>query len=219
MATPDDSSTPRRPSHMPSPPPRSELLSSKFLRKTKFRRKSMTNSQAHDSESAGAGEPNSDSAVPFSPQPPPDRMDERDDFSPIVIPPIAALLEAPNIKIESPKYSSLEIPGSRSPKITPTKIEPPPSPRPSNSTMPPQSDTGTGTTTSRQLDALIEVSHTPLTEGQIYHAKCLVLDLLGWGVDPEYLVTCGVHPDLIRRIFNDLNLRLPTNLALTGKEE
>ena len=53
-----------------------------------------------------------------------------------------------------------------------------------------------------------------VTEGQIDEAKNLVLDLLGWGVDPEYLVTSGVHPELIYRIFTDLNLRLPTNLVL-----
>jgi hypothetical protein len=52
-----------------------------------------------------------------------------------------------------------------------------------------------------------------VTESQIDDAKSLVLDLLGWGVDPEYLVTSGVHPELIYRIFTDLNLRLPTNLV------
>ena len=54
-----------------------------------------------------------------------------------------------------------------------------------------------------------------VTESQIDDAKNLVLDLLGWGVDPEYLVTSGVHPELIHRIFTDLNLRLPTNLVLS----
>ena len=54
-----------------------------------------------------------------------------------------------------------------------------------------------------------------VTESQIDDAKSLVLDLLGWGVDPEYLVTSGVHPELIYRIFTDLNLRLPTNLVLS----
>jgi len=53
-----------------------------------------------------------------------------------------------------------------------------------------------------------------VTEGQIDDAKSLVLDLLGWGVDPEYLVTSGVHPELIYRIFTDLHLRLPKNLVL-----
>jgi hypothetical protein len=55
-----------------------------------------------------------------------------------------------------------------------------------------------------------------VTEGQIDGAKGLVLDLLGWGVDPEHLVTAGVRPKLFYRIFTDLNLRLPTNLVLFG---
>ncbi|KAH7908441.1 hypothetical protein BJ138DRAFT_1091267 [Hygrophoropsis aurantiaca] len=45
-------------------------------------------------------------------------------------------------------------------------------------------------------------------------AKSLVLDLLGWGVSPEYLVECGVSTDVLYRIFTDLRLRLPSNLAL-----
>lgn len=58
-----------------------------------------------------------------------------------------------------------------------------------------------------------------MTESQIDDAKSLVLDLLGWGVDPEYLVTSGVHPQLIYRIFADLNLRLPTNLVLFDDDQ
>ncbi|KAJ7746608.1 hypothetical protein B0H16DRAFT_1556415 [Mycena metata] len=44
-------------------------------------------------------------------------------------------------------------------------------------------------------------------------AKDIVLDLLGWGVDPEYLVDCGVSAATIHRIFTDLKLRLPQNLG------
>jgi len=65
-----------------------------------------------------------------------------------------------------------------------------------------------------ELQPSTETQYIPLTEGQIDDAKSIVLDLLGWGVSPEYLVTSGVHPELIYRIFTDLNLRLPTNLAL-----
>jgi len=46
-------------------------------------------------------------------------------------------------------------------------------------------------------------------------AKEIVLDLLGWGVPPEYLVSSGVSPEAIYRIFTDLNLSLPTNLVLS----
>ncbi|KAG5644489.1 hypothetical protein DXG03_008316 [Asterophora parasitica] len=44
-------------------------------------------------------------------------------------------------------------------------------------------------------------------------AKNIVLDLLGWGVQPEYLVECGVSSHAIYRIFTDLHLRLPSNLS------
>ncbi|KAF8065000.1 hypothetical protein FPV67DRAFT_1671299 [Lyophyllum atratum] len=47
-------------------------------------------------------------------------------------------------------------------------------------------------------------------------AKNIVLDLLGWGVQPEYLVDCGVSSHAIYRIFTDLHLRLPSNLPYFG---
>ena len=47
-------------------------------------------------------------------------------------------------------------------------------------------------------------------------AKSIVLDLLGWGVPPEYLVDCGVSSQVIYKIFTDLHLRLPQNLSYFG---
>jgi hypothetical protein len=44
-------------------------------------------------------------------------------------------------------------------------------------------------------------------------AKDIVLDLLGWGVPPEYLVECGLSRELIYYVFTDLNLKLPPNLT------
>jgi hypothetical protein len=46
------------------------------------------------------------------------------------------------------------------------------------------------------------------------HTKNLVLDLLGWGVSPEYLVKAGVSAGVSYRVFTDPNFRLPTNLVL-----
>ncbi|KAF9484039.1 hypothetical protein BDN70DRAFT_989839 [Pholiota conissans] len=46
-------------------------------------------------------------------------------------------------------------------------------------------------------------------------AKDLVLDLLGWGVEPEYLIDSGVSAAVIFRVFTDLNLRLPKNLKVS----
>ncbi|KAI5118806.1 hypothetical protein M0805_005148 [Coniferiporia weirii] len=46
--------------------------------------------------------------------------------------------------------------------------------------------------------------------------KELVLDLLGWGVSPEYLVDCGLTREAIFYTFTELNLRLPRNLDVSG---
>lgn len=43
-------------------------------------------------------------------------------------------------------------------------------------------------------------------------AKDIVLDLLGWGVPPEYLTSCGLSRQIIYYVFMELNLRLPNNL-------
>lgn len=51
-----------------------------------------------------------------------------------------------------------------------------------------------------------------VTEDELDRAKSVMLDLLGWGVTPEYLVDHSVSPGALVRIFGDLNLRLPTNL-------
>jgi len=51
-----------------------------------------------------------------------------------------------------------------------------------------------------------------VTPRQLDQAKDIVLDLLGWGVTPEYLVDCGVSSQAIYRIFGDLRLRLPKNI-------
>lgn len=47
-------------------------------------------------------------------------------------------------------------------------------------------------------------------------AKDIILDLLGWGVPPEFLVDCGLTKALVFYVFNELNLRLPNNLDSSG---
>lgn len=54
-----------------------------------------------------------------------------------------------------------------------------------------------------------------VTPQELQEAKNLVLDLLGWGVSPEYFIVAGISPEAIYRIFTDLNLRLPSNLEVT----
>ncbi|KAG6864143.1 hypothetical protein C0991_012180 [Blastosporella zonata] len=51
-----------------------------------------------------------------------------------------------------------------------------------------------------------------LSQGELELAKDVVLDLLGWGVQPEYLIDCGVSSQVIHKIFTDLHLRLPSNI-------
>jgi hypothetical protein len=56
----------------------------------------------------------------------------------------------------------------------------------------------------------------PVTKEDLDRAKSLVLDLLGWGVTPEYLVECGLSPSVVYKIFTDLRLRLPSNLEVSS---
>ncbi|KAF8073740.1 hypothetical protein FPV67DRAFT_763391 [Lyophyllum atratum] len=67
---------------------------------------------------------------------------------------------------------------------------------------------------------LIDVDHVrpgvALNKVQYDRAKDNVLDLLGWGVAPEYLVDCGLTREIVYYVFSELNLRLPQNLDTTG---
>ncbi|KAF9220094.1 hypothetical protein BS17DRAFT_788239 [Gyrodon lividus] len=105
-----------------------------------------------------------------------------------------------------------------------------PCPRQKDQTPPNLSNTGVSTSlctpssvpevTSRTSDpaALSQASTGEnMTAEGLDRAKSLVLDLLGWGVAPEYLVECGVSPGALYRIFTDLRLRLPTNLVSPQK--
>lgn len=59
-------------------------------------------------------------------------------------------------------------------------------------------------------------SYNTVTEDQYNTAKDIVLDLLGWGVPPEYLVDCGLSRHVVFYVFTELNLRMPTNLDTNG---
>ncbi|KAI8978795.1 hypothetical protein BD414DRAFT_421433 [Trametes punicea] len=67
---------------------------------------------------------------------------------------------------------------------------------------------------------LIDENHVrpglALTQAQYDTAKDIILDLLGWGVPPEYLVSCGLSREIVYYVFVELNLRLPSNLDTTG---
>ncbi|KAJ1309995.1 hypothetical protein OPQ81_006751 [Rhizoctonia solani] len=51
-----------------------------------------------------------------------------------------------------------------------------------------------------------------MTARDLNEAKHLILDLLGLGVTPEYLVDCGVSSQCLAVCFYELNLRFPLNL-------
>ncbi|KAG8219123.1 hypothetical protein J3R82DRAFT_4976 [Butyriboletus roseoflavus] len=53
----------------------------------------------------------------------------------------------------------------------------------------------------------------PMTKEDLDRAKSLVLDLLGWGVTPEYLIEFGLSPGAVYKVFTDLQLRLPSTLG------
>ncbi|EKM51972.1 uncharacterized protein PHACADRAFT_199476 [Phanerochaete carnosa HHB-10118-sp] len=55
-----------------------------------------------------------------------------------------------------------------------------------------------------------------MTQAQYDTAKDIVLDLLGWGVPPDYLVNCGLSREIIYYVFIELNLCLPANLDTSG---
>ncbi|KAJ7505234.1 hypothetical protein B0H11DRAFT_1977627 [Mycena galericulata] len=55
-----------------------------------------------------------------------------------------------------------------------------------------------------------------MNQDQYDTAKDIVLDLLGWGVSPDYLVDCNLSREIVYYVFSELNLRLPHNLDITG---
>ena len=55
-----------------------------------------------------------------------------------------------------------------------------------------------------------------VTQAQYDTAKDIILDLLGWGVPPDYLIRCGLSREMVYYAFLDFNLRLPDNFDITG---
>lgn len=55
-----------------------------------------------------------------------------------------------------------------------------------------------------------------VNEHQYNASKDTILDLLGWGVEPEYLIDVGLSREIIFYVFTELRLRLPRNLNTTG---
>ncbi|RXW24440.1 hypothetical protein EST38_g1425 [Candolleomyces aberdarensis] len=74
----------------------------------------------------------------------------------------------------------------------------------------------TASTSSRSIHTGQVRPNVPMDQLKYDLAKDLFLELLGWGVDPEYLVEAGLTRELIYYAFTELNLRLPNNLDMTG---
>ncbi|KAF8158080.1 hypothetical protein B0H34DRAFT_440537 [Crassisporium funariophilum] len=55
-----------------------------------------------------------------------------------------------------------------------------------------------------------------LTMDEYETVKDIVLDLLGWGVPPAFLVACGVTKEVVYYVFTELNLELPEGFDTTG---
>ena len=55
-----------------------------------------------------------------------------------------------------------------------------------------------------------------VTQRQYDTAKEVILDILGYGVPPEYLIDCGLSREIIYYVFTELSLRLPNNLDVVG---
>ncbi|KAH6911412.1 hypothetical protein BKA70DRAFT_855389 [Coprinopsis sp. MPI-PUGE-AT-0042] len=56
----------------------------------------------------------------------------------------------------------------------------------------------------------------PLNQSDYDKAKDVILEILGWGVPPEYLVDCGITREMVFYAFSEFNLRRPANLDTTG---
>ncbi|KAK7056893.1 hypothetical protein VNI00_002611 [Paramarasmius palmivorus] len=51
-----------------------------------------------------------------------------------------------------------------------------------------------------------------MNQKQYDAAKDIILDLLGWGVPPSYLLDCGLSREIVFYVFTELNLRLPDGI-------
>ncbi|KAF8961852.1 hypothetical protein BDZ97DRAFT_1177217 [Flammula alnicola] len=236
MASQDDRSSSSQTVDSVSTSPRGELLSSKFLRKTKFRRKSLSTGQP-EILSGGQAENRVMGIDAKEPMPPPTverappasasaSINSKDDSPPpfestMASEELQSLLPTKGAKNDS------EVPTSSPHSMSEDGDSNVLSPQLSRAASPPGSDIASSTASSPRVSSpkvppkvsssapAPPMSSFPLSPEELDHAKTLVLDLLGWGVDPEYLVDSGVSSEAIFRIFTDLNLRLPTNLKLS----
>ncbi|KIM41318.1 hypothetical protein M413DRAFT_146385 [Hebeloma cylindrosporum] len=225
MASQEDHASNQLPTFGSSP--HAEILSSKFLRKTKFRRKSGANfqqetSSAPDEAAVLDGEPPASitlgEGTPASPSSPEkksfDNPDTGSDVSSTASTPKEAADEPgpppSSMSSLSDAASALSHPPSTASSTPANEIAAP-------MTSPPTVISPRSSSTETDSASETEPLSFTLSPEELDQAKILVLDLLGWGVDAEYLVTSGVSPAVIFRVFTDLNLQLPTNLEVSDE--
>ncbi|KDR76987.1 hypothetical protein GALMADRAFT_225142 [Galerina marginata CBS 339.88] len=184
--------------------PRGEL-SSKFLRKTKFHRPPIASGDPETSEntSAAVNTDNSSSEPPNSINRTKHLLNASVESFVKDNPAVSTALSS--LKLMNSSAHSPQISHATSPPVTDDNTSISSSPR---------SDFTPDPVIKPPAEATPDLSF-PFSPEDLDQAKSLVLDLLGWGVDPEYLITSGVSPVAIFRIFNDLNLQLPTNLEVS----
>ncbi|KAI0755239.1 hypothetical protein C8Q80DRAFT_1143856 [Daedaleopsis nitida] len=109
-------------------------------------------------------------------------------------------------------------PTPASPKIQPEQMPPPPVPKvePLSPALPFAAAVTDGTSTSALAPGMYCRPGLRMTEAQYNAARDIILDVLGWGVPPEYLVQIGLSRETIYYIFVDHNLRLPKNMNFKG---
>ena len=63
---------------------------------------------------------------------------------------------------------------------------------------------------------VVVLTNFAVTQRQYDTVKEVILDILGYGVPPEYLIDCGISKEIIYYVFTELNLCLPSNLDTVG---
>ncbi|CED83130.1 Uncharacterized conserved protein [Phaffia rhodozyma] len=145
----------------------------------------------HNAPSLGSNNPLILPPLPPFPLPPPPTLA----LEPRFPPPSPALLEATNKPVGPKKKKTKTAKGSKVPiKIQPRMIEEP-----------------------RKVDPVkAGADELQISEEEYAESRTLLIELLSWGVEPEYFVTQGFSRKALLVYCRDLKIRLPTNLPPAG---
>ncbi|KAH7885308.1 hypothetical protein F5I97DRAFT_1884402 [Phlebopus sp. FC_14] len=171
-------------------------------------RTSMTSSQMEDIEDGQIREEGEISDTETSPPPPPQR---RTPPRPPKVPQSSSTAQLNNP--ETGKTETVQLPPLMDPAVVSPPVQSDVRSRQGNVASPEPFIFETAT---YRLDANHVRPGLAMTQEQYNIAKDIVLDLLGWGVPPEYLVDCGLSRHVVFYVFMELNLRLPNNLDVHG---